>query len=82
MCSVPLELQNAFAFFVVAFPSRPCHSSLSRAWRSFTRKYAENKRFYSNVYVVQTAPYTCTSSASGALVKWRLCIAAIAESIA
>ena len=49
--SAPLELQNAFAFLVAALWSWPCHSSLSRARCSFMRKYAENKRLYSNVYL-------------------------------
>ena len=76
-----LELLNVFALVVAALRSRPCRSSLSRARRSFTRNYAENKRPYSNVYVVQTTPYTCKSSASGAYVKWRLCMAWIGGSI-
>ena len=73
--SASLELRIAFALVVAALRSRPCLSSLSRVRRSFTRKYAENKRLYYNVYVVQTAPYTCKLSASGARVKWRLCLA-------
>ena len=77
-----LELRHAFAIVVAALRSRPCRSSLTCAQRSFTRKYAENKRLYSNVYVVQTTPYTCKSSASGAYVKWRLFIAWIGGGIA
>ena len=77
-----LELRSAFALVVAALRSRPCRSSLSHARRSITRKYAENKRLYSNVYVVQTTPYTCKSSASGAYVKWRPCMAWIADGIA
>ena len=76
MYSATLELRNVFAFVVAALRSRPCQRSLSRTQRSYTRKNVENKR---NVYVVQTAPYTCKSSISGALVKWRLYMATIAD---
>ena len=78
--SALLELRNVFAFVVAALRSRPCRLSLSHARHSFMRKCAENKRLYSNVYVVQTTPYTCKSSALGAL--WGLCIAAVVGSIA